>query len=156
MSGPPGERPSEQSDYRSPLSEVRQGFDIIESAVSDKLLDEERIILATEIAGKDEADIEDFFDPELFVDLVNKTYGLTGEHELTVEKLEAADTSTTRLVKKAEAYFRLLPQEIPEFSHFEPSMYLLRNPKMLAGKSKSVQETLNRFEAAFERISKFV
>lgn len=120
------------------------------------LLDKERIILATEIAGKDEADIEDFFDPALFVDLVNKTYALNGEHELTVEKLEAANTGTTRLVKKAEAYFRLLPQEIPEFSHFDPSMYLLQNPKLLAGKSKPVQETLNRFEAAFNRISKFV
>lgn len=120
------------------------------------LLDEERIILATEIAGKDEADIEDFFDPALFVDLVNKTYSLTGAHELTIEKLEAADTSTTRLVKKAEAYFRLLPQEIPEFSHFDPSIYLLQNPKMLAGKSKPVLETLSRFESAFERISRFI
>ena len=120
------------------------------------LLDEERIILATEIAGKDEADIEDFFHPALFVDLVNKTYALTGEHELTVEKLETADSGTTRLVKKAEAYFRLLPKEIPEFSHFDPSMYLLQNPKMLIGKGKPVQETLGRFEAAFERISKFL
>lgn len=120
------------------------------------LLDEERIILATEIAGKDEADIEDFFEPALFVELVNKTYALAGEHELTVEKLEAADTGTSRLVKKAEAYFRVLPQEVPEFSHFDPSMYLLQNPKMLAGKGKPVQETLKRFEAAFDHISKFV
>ena len=120
------------------------------------LLDKERIILATEIAGKEEADIEDFFDPVFFVDLVNKTYSLTGENELTVEKLEAADHSTERVVKKAEAYFRVLPREIPEFSHFEPSMYLLQNPKMLANKNKAVQETLNRFEAAFDRISKFV
>ena len=120
------------------------------------LLKEERIILATEVAEKDEADIEDFFAPALFVDLVNKTYGLQGEHLLTVEKLEAADTSTTRLVKKAEAYFRLLPQDIPEFSHFDPSMYLLQNPKLLSGKSKPVQETLARFEMAFERIDKFI
>ena len=120
------------------------------------LLDKERIILATEIAGKEEADIEDFFDPFFFVELVNKTYSLTGENELTVEKLEAADLGTERLVKKAEAYFRVLPPEIPEFSHFEPSMYLLQNPKMLANKNKAVQETLNRFEAAFDRISKFV
>ncbi|WP_085339944.1 ATP-dependent nuclease [Aquidulcibacter paucihalophilus] len=120
------------------------------------LLDKERIILATEIAGKEEADIEDFFDPFFFVELVNKTYSLTGENELTVEKLEAADLGTERLVKKAEAYFRVLPPEIPEFSHFDPSMYLLQNPKMLANKNKAVQETLNRFEAAFDRISKFV
>lgn len=120
------------------------------------LLDGERIILATEIAGKDEADIEDFFDPALFVDLVNKTYGLKGGQELTIEKLEAADTSTARLVKKAEAYFRVLPGEVPVFSHFDPSMYLLQHSAMLEGKSKPVKETLARFEQAFERIAKFI
>ncbi len=120
------------------------------------LLDGERIILATEIAGKDEADIEDFFDPALFVDLINKTYGLKDGHELTVEKLEAADANTTRLVKKAEAYFRVLPAEIPDYSHFDPSMYLLQHPAMLTGKGKPVENTLARFEQAFERIAKFV
>jgi hypothetical protein len=120
------------------------------------LLESERILLATEIAGKDEADIEDFFEPALFVDLINRTYGLKNGHELTVEKLEAADTMTTRLVKKAEAYFRLLPDEIPVFSHFDPSMYLLQHPAMLNGKSKPVQNTLARFEQAFERIAKFI
>ncbi len=119
------------------------------------LLEKDRIILATEIAGKEEADIEDFFDPAFFVALVNKTYALKGDHDLNVEKLEAADTNTGRLVKKAEAFFRVLPPEIPEFSHFDPSMYLLQHPQMLSGKSKPVQETLARFETAFERIAKF-
>ncbi|MBB4005468.1 AAA family ATPase [Aurantimonas endophytica] len=103
------------------------------------LLDSERIILATEIAGKDEADIEDFFEPALFVDLVNKTYSLKDGHELTVEKLNAADPSTGRLVKKAEAYFRILPAEIPEFSHFDPSMYLLQHPRSLTAKERELK-----------------
>ncbi|TPG18629.1 hypothetical protein EAH87_11115 [Sphingomonas koreensis] len=120
------------------------------------LLDQERIILATEIAGKDEADIEDFFAPQLFVDLVNATYRLTDDRVLTAEKLEAAESNTTRLVKKAEAYFRLLPAEIPEFSHYDPAAYLLQHPKLLAGSSKAVKETLDRFESAFQRIGAFV
>lgn len=119
------------------------------------LLAKERIILATEIAGKEEADIEDFFAPQLFVDLVNATYGLKDEHALTVEKLEAADTNTTRTVKKAEAYFRRLPPEIPEFSHYDPAAYLLQHPKLLSGSSKAVKETLARFEKAFQRIGEF-
>ncbi len=119
------------------------------------LLEQDRIILATEVAGKEEADIEDFFEPEVFVDLINKTYRLSGEHQLTIEKLDQADTNTQRLVKKTEAYFRLLPAGVPEFSHFDPSMYLLQHPEVLKGKSKAVQATLDRFEAAFERISKF-
>ena len=122
-----------------------------------KLLEEERIILATEVAGKEEADIEDFFDPSFLTDLINRTYGLSGgAHELTVEKLDAADTTTPRLVKKAEAYFRVLPQEIPEYSHYDPSLYLLQHPELWKGKSQPVQETLQRFETAFERIGKFL
>lgn len=119
------------------------------------LLDQERIILATEIANKEEADIEDFFAPQLFVDLVNATYGLKNEQSLTVEKLDAADPSTTRIVKKAEAYFRLLPAEVPEFSHYDPALYLLQHPKLLGGSSKAVKETLDRFEKAFQRIGAF-
>ena len=119
------------------------------------LLEQERIILATEIAGQDEADIEDFFAPEFFADLVNKTYKLSGEQALTAEKLAAADTTTKRLVKQAEACFRLLPAEMPEFSHFDPAMYLLQHPELLKAKGKAVETTLSRFEAAFERIEKF-
>lgn len=120
------------------------------------LLDYERIILATEIAGKDEADIEDFFEPALFVDLINKTYQLRNSHTLTVEKLNATDTTTGRLVKKAETYFRGLPPNLPEFSHFEPSMYLLQHPELLQEKSEKVEQTLARFEAAFDRVGKLL
>jgi len=120
------------------------------------LLDHERIILATEIAGKEEADIEDFFEPDLFVELINRTYQLPKAHALTVEKLMAADTTTERLVKKAEAYFRVLPPEMPEFSHFDPSMHLLQHPDLLKGKGDHIHKSLARFEAAFARIGKFL
>lgn len=128
----------------------------LEDLHKSALLENERIILATEIAGKDEADIEDFFDPRFFVDLVNKTYQLAKAHQLTVKKLMDADETTERLVKKAEAYFRELPPQCPEFSHFDPSMYLLQHPELLSGTEDHVVKTLERFEAAFERIGKFI
>ncbi|MDE2578703.1 MAG: AAA family ATPase [Hyphomicrobiales bacterium] len=128
----------------------------LDDLYKSELLEHDRIVLATEIAGKDEADIEDFFEPQLFVDIVNQAYNLRGEHELTAQKLEAADTTTTRLVKKAEAYFRLLPNSIPEFSHYDPALYLLQHPEILSKEGKAEQETLRRFEEAFRRIGKFV
>lgn len=128
----------------------------LEDLHKSALLENERIILATEIAGKDEADIEDFFDPRFFVDLVNKTYQLGKAHQLTVKKLMDADETTERLVKKAEAYFRVLPPQCPEFSHFDPSMYLLQHPELLSGTEDQVVKSLERFEAAFERIGKFI
>lgn len=120
------------------------------------LLQEERITLATEIAGKDEADIEDFFEPEFFVDLLNATYELKGNHALTVDKLQNANLQTGRSVKKAEAYFKTLPPSSPEFSHYDPALFLLKNPDLLRGKSDKVARSLEKFEAAFQRVSKFI
>ena len=120
-----------------------------------QLLEDERIIVATEIAGQDEADIEDFFDRRLYVELLNATYKLKGKHRLSARKLERADEGTVRAVKKADAYFRLLPSTYPDFSHFDPAMHLLRNPGMLDSESEAVAITLDRFEAAFARIAGF-
>lgn len=59
-------------------------------------------------------------------------------------------------MKKAEAYFRVLPDDVPVFSHFDPSMYLLQHPAMPNGKGKPMQDTPARFEQAFERIARFI
>ena len=120
-----------------------------------QLLEDERIIVATEIAGQDEADIEDFFDRRLYVELLNATYKLKGKHRLSARKLEQADEGTVRAVKKADAYFRLLPGTYPDFGHFDPAMHLLGNPGMLESETEAVAITLDRFEAAFARIAGF-
>jgi hypothetical protein len=113
-------------------------------------------LLTTEITGKEEADIEDFFHPSLFVDIVNAAYDLDGKHTLTVEKLMAEQPDTTRIVKKAEAYFRTLPEKYPTYSHYEPALWLLQHPEILEGKENTKAETLSRFETAFKRINQFV
>ena len=59
------------------------------------------------------------------------------------------------LVKKAEAYFRVLPEPIPMFSHFDPSAYLLANPALLEQESDAVAATLDCFEMAFKRIAAY-
>ena len=118
------------------------------------LLERERIILTSEIAGQTEADIEDFFTHELFVELINRTFQLEAEDRLTVAKLMEADENTERAVKKAEAYFRLLPDRTPMFSQYSPALYLLRNPELLEGDEPGVEQTLDTFEEAFRRIEK--
>ncbi len=128
----------------------------LEDLYKSALLANERIILATDIAGKDEADVEDFFEPEFFVDLVNKTYELAGKQTLTVDKLMKADEATKRLVKKFEAYFRVLPPEAREYSHYDPALFLLQNPGLLEGKEAYKTKSLDRFEVAFAKIAPFV
>ena len=97
-----------------------------------------------------EADTEDIFAPELFVAILNRCYDLKIPNKLTVNKLNAADTSTKRLVKKAEAAFRVMPDVIPMFNHFRPAAWLIRNTSVLKTNSAPVKRTLDRAEKIFE------
>ena len=127
----------------------------LDNLYSTDLIRKERIILATEIAGKDEADTEDFFDPAFFVKLVNSTYNLCEDQRLTVKKLDEADKGTKRLVKKAEAYFKLLPDKIPVYNHYRAAHYLLTHPEIMDEKDEAVMNTLDCFEDAIVEINKF-
>lgn len=101
-----------------------------------------------ELLDVPEADIEDLFEPALFVDIVNATYELTGKHKLTVDKLNAAAT-TPRLVKKTEAYFNVLPANMPTFNHFTPAAWLVRHTEMLDHAKPEVAKTLDTAEKVF-------
>ena len=103
-----------------------------------------------DLLDRAEADIEDMFDPEVFVAILNDCYELKDPNKLTVEKLKAADASTERLVKQAEAAFRVMPETIPIFDHFRPAAWLIRNPMLLEKKSAPIGRTLDRAEKIFE------
>ena len=86
----------------------------------------------------------------MFVEIVNGAYGLTASDKLTEAKLEKADATTPRLVKKAEAYFRTAaPASAGNFDHYTPAEWLMLNPKCLEGKSADVAATLDRAEKLF-------
>lgn len=102
-----------------------------------------------DFVGRAEADIEDLFEPSLFVSILNAAYSLSDDLSLTVERLDHADASTDRLVKKAEAAFNVLPESVPIFDHFTPAGWLIRNPKHLDGKSAPIAKTLDRAEKVF-------
>ncbi|MQV97188.1 hypothetical protein GHK46_07100 [Sinorhizobium medicae] len=112
--------------------------------------------------GRPEADIEDIFEPELFAAILNGTYDLNEGSELSADKLKEAIESTERLVKQAEAAFAVMPVDVPEFDHFTPAAWLIRNPKVLDAKTGAVRRpwtaprrssrpTTNCFGAAVRR-----
>jgi energy-coupling factor transporter ATP-binding protein EcfA2 len=115
------------------------------------ILSAERIMNYAEVLGLAEGDVEDIFDPKLYIKLVNGALGLTGANRLTLSKL---DSNISRLVKRAEAACKLLPPEVPEFDHFGPADWLIRNPTVLDLKDPEVEQTLDNAEkviAAIER-----
>ena len=102
-----------------------------------------------EFLERSEADIEDVFEPEIFVAILNGCYDLQNEKKLTVAKLRKGDSSAERLAKQAEAVFRMLPEPTPMLDHFTPAAWLIRNLKVLDGKSTPVSRTLDRAETIF-------
>ncbi len=125
----------------------------INSLKKSELLASDHIYTVADFCDKEEADIEDLFEPSLFVKIVNGAYGLSKDHKLTVEKLTAADENTVRLVKKAEAYFNVLPSDTPEYSHYTPAYWLIQNPAALAEDGKAAEDTLGRFEKLFQTLN---
>jgi len=106
--------------------------------------------------SQSEADVEDLFAPELFVDILNGAYAPPSTHQVTVESLTNADVNTPRLVKKAEALFRLMPAEVNEFDHFGPARWILENPDVLDQETPSVLETICRFEHLVQAYNKLL
>jgi hypothetical protein len=78
------------------------------------------------------------------------------KHKLTGQAFIDADPNTERLVLKAEAYFRALPNSVPEFDHFYPSEWLIGSPGFLDTGKNGVKETMNRAGALFARINKLI
>ena len=99
---------------------------------------------------REEADIEDIFHPEVYADILNGCYGLDGPNKLSVDTLRAAQVSTERIVKQAEAAFRVMPDTIPMLDHFSPAAWLIRNLNLLAEESEPIKWTLDRAAKIFE------
>ncbi len=118
----------------------------IEDLRKSQILKAGQFHTVAELLDRPEADIEDLFAPGLFAEILNHTYSLPAEHTLSTTKLDAADETTSRLIKKAEAYFKLLPETIEMLDHFAPAAWLVRNGEMLDATTPEVNETLDRAE----------
>lgn len=109
-----------------------------------------------DFVDQEEADIEDLLVSNLFVEIVNSTYELSTKHELDVAKLANADQSTERQVKNTEAYFRVLPEEIPMFDHFRPASWLISNCHVLEVEFNAALNSLDAAKNAFNAINSLI
>jgi len=125
----------------------------LEKLRKSQILKAGQLFTAADFTGKSESDIEDFLHPELFVKLLNKAYDLAKTNILTIAKLDATLPATERIVKKAEAAFKVMTPDVLEFDHFHQSDWLIRNPTFLVD-GIELDETLDRFEQAFKSINK--
>jgi len=127
-----------------------------ESLRQNKVLESERLLNFATILGLQEADIEDVFSPALYAEVINKAFDLPAANQVTALLLSNADQNTIRLVKKAEAFFGVLPPGAPEFDHFTPAEWLFRNPGVLDQNTPEVNETLDRAEKVIAALNKLL
>lgn len=102
-----------------------------------------------------EADVEDIFDADLFVDILNGAYKPPAAFVVSRDVLMGA-APTPRIVKKAEALFNLMPPEVANFDHFGPARWLLEHPSILDDDSPAIAATLDRAEILFNTFNQML
>src|SRR5207302_8624501 len=110
----------------------------------------------TPILGMQEADIDNRCSPAFKAEVMNEPFDPPAANRATAKLLLDADQNTTRLVKKAEAFFAVLPPGAPEFNHFAPAGWLFFNPGVLDQKTPEVNETLDRAEKVIAALNKLL
>lgn len=117
-----------------------------ESLRQNRVMEGQRLLTFATILEREEASIEDVFDPRLYAGMLNQAFNLNGAHAATGQRLIDVDQKTTRLAKKASAYFRALPSAAPKFDPFTPADWLFQHPSLLDRDEPAVVETLERAE----------
>jgi predicted ATPase len=133
--------------------QTKQDTKKVEELRRSEVLRAGKVFTISDFTSKPESDIEDVFEIGLFVEIINEAYALDAKYRLTGASLDKADSSTVRLVKKAEAAFNVLPEHLPTFDHFIPSAWLIRNLTVLDGDTPATIATLERAEKLFRAVN---
>ena len=132
------------------LSDIANGDKTkIENLKKADILKAGHFYTCADFTNQAESDVEDLVDADLFVDMLNGAYKPPAANAVTQDTLMAA-APTPRIVKKAEALFKLMPGTVAEFDHFGASRWLLENPSVLDADTPAVNATLARFEEVFK------
>ena len=126
---------------------------IIENLYKKKLLKQNQVLTyanyVEDTEADTEADIEDMFDAEFYLPLVNKEFGVC----VTVDDLPEC---SPRIIKRLERHFENNPlPNSQSFSHYRPARYFSEN----IGSLKSEDLTrlrLDRFQNAFADLNKLL
>ena len=121
----------------------RKDQQAIENLYKLKLMKERNVLTFADFVDADEADVEDMFTPEFYLDLVNREFGAS---------IQPADlpTQTDRVLGRLEKHLKSNPlPKKAKFNHYRPARYLMENLQVLTIPSR----TLDRFEKAFDTLN---
>jgi predicted ATP-dependent endonuclease of OLD family len=108
------------------------------------------LIEIREFTGTPDADIEDLFERDFYLDLVNRAYATELPTPITAADLDSRDP---RVVRQIEAYFRKHKITGGKFNHYKPARTFLREQASLPDLNDA---TLDRIEKLFERLNSLI
>lgn len=121
---------------------------MIENLYKRTLLSKNHVLTFADFTGKSESDIEDMFEPEFYLKLVNEEYKKQLAKPIVLAEL---NTHYPRILVSIEEYLGKNPLTSGAFNHYRPARYFIENSRKL-GKTLSTA-TLARFEAAFKALN---
>jgi predicted ATP-dependent endonuclease of OLD family len=120
----------------------------VEGLYRDKLLKKANVLTFADYTGNKEADIEDMFDPDLYLSLVNEEYDL-----IPAVTLANLTSKAPRMLVRLDDY-RKSSGVLPSFSHYRPARYFHEKLDRLAPKVSA--GTKERFAKAFADLNKLL
>ena len=120
----------------------------IEDLYKKKLLKKRQVTTYGDFAKKDEADVEDMFERDFYVDLINLEYSKQLKSPIVTSSLNANEPRTLRAI---EAFLVDNPLQFGSFGHFRPARYFAENSATLWHKVSDA--TKERFDAAFKHLN---
>jgi energy-coupling factor transporter ATP-binding protein EcfA2 len=125
---------------------------VFDDAGTHQLLSRSRILTFGQFVGKPEAGIEDMFEPDFYLDLVNREYA---KHLLQPIKLSDLNLERLRIRNAIEEYLKTHPLRGAEFSAYRPARFFVEK-NMGTFALKFSTGTLDRFEQAFGALNRLV
>ena len=123
----------------------------IEDLYKKKLLKKKNVLTYADFLNQDAADVEDLFDRDFYVDLVNREFAGQMASAIDPTKL---NTSVPRTLKVVEAYLEANPMKSGTFNHYRPARYLSEQiGNLWSGMSDKAK---GRFEALFKALNKLL
>tara|TARA_B100000965_G_scaffold389201_1_gene394605 strand:+ start:3547 stop:5511 length:1965 start_codon:yes stop_codon:yes gene_type:complete len=121
---------------------------LIEDLYKKKLLNKKQVMTYADFVTPDEADIEDIFERDFYVGLINEEFKKQLPKAIKSASLNAKQP---RILRAIEAYLSDNPLKSGVFGHYRPARYLSENITALWPKVSD--DTKDRFEAMFEKVN---
>lgn len=120
----------------------------IENLYKRKLLSKRKVLTYADYVGSNEADVEDMFDPDFYLKLVNGAFGSSVD-------LTDLTSRHPRILRRLKEYLEsnALPNGA-SFNHYRPARYFSANIGELSG--DLTDEVLDRFEQAFKILNELL